>query len=99
MLFDLFYLQIAFVLAYYLRQGSIHVYQDALYRTMAVMIGLAHVCVSVFTESYKDVIRRGYMVEFFDTAKHMLLILSAEIAFLFFTKSGEGFSRLNLIYF
>ena len=99
MFFDLLWLQIAFIIAFFLRQGSVWVYQDSIYREMALMVGLVHICVAVFGESYRDVLKRGWMVEFFETAKHVALVLGGEVFYLFFTKSSSEFSRLNTVYF
>lgn len=96
---DLFILQIAFIFAYYVRQGSVNVYQDPVYSVMAVIVSLMHLFVSIFTESYKDILRRGYMVEFFASVSHVLLVVAGEVFFMFFTKSSISYSRLNLAYF
>lgn len=98
-IYDLLILQMAFVIAYFIRQGSVHVYQDSAYRMMSVIIALIHLCVSIFTESYKNVLRRGYMVEFFASVRHVLIVVAGEVFFLFFTKSSVSYSRLNLAYF
>lgn len=98
-LYDLLIFQIAFVISYFIRQGSVYAYQDPVYRVIAVIVGLMHLCVSIFTESYKDVLRRGYMAELFASTKHVLLVVAGEVFFLFFTKSSMSYSRLNLAYF
>lgn len=99
MLFDLIYLQIAFVLAYFLRQNEINVYQNNQYRVIAVVIGLFHICYSIFAESYKSILYRGYLKEFLATVKHVFWILICNIAILFFSKTSEEISRLTIIYF
>lgn len=99
MLLDLICLQIAFILAYFLRQNKMDIYQSKEYCMLTIVIGLFHLCYSNFAESYKNVLSRGYLKEFFAVVKHVFWTLVCNMSVLFFSKSGEVISRLMIMYF
>lgn len=97
--FDLLCFQIAFIIAYFIRQDSFNVYQDSTYREMAVVVGLIHLCVAFCGKCYNDILKRGWMVEFFSTIQHVALVIAGEVFYLFFSKTSSDYSRLNMVYF
>lgn len=56
---DLVCLQIAFVLAYFIRNGNINLYNDFLYRNMAIIIELIDLMVLLLFGTLKGVLKRG----------------------------------------
>lgn len=45
---DMICLQIAFIMAYFIKNGNIHLYNDFLYRNMAIILELADLMVLLF---------------------------------------------------
>ena len=77
-LFDLFALQFAYLIAYFIRNGAGNPYGIPLYRNMAVAIELADIAVLFFFETLKNVLKRGYYRELAVTVKHVILWLARE---------------------
>ena len=71
-LFDLFALQFAYLIAYFIRNGAGNPYGIPLYRNMAVAIELADIAVLFFFETLKNVLKRGYYRELAVTVKHSI---------------------------
>lgn len=62
---DLCCIVIAFILADWFRhEAIINLYTDEIYRNTIIFIVLLDLCVSVVSESYKGVLKRGYYLEF-----------------------------------
>lgn len=70
-LLDIFCLQLAFVVAYLVRQGLENPYSDQIYRTVAFVFMLCQIVVMFLGQSYQDILKRGYYIEFTKTAKHV----------------------------
>ena len=92
---DILCLQIAFVLAYFIRFGISSPYTDASYRSLACIYILADLLVSIMFESFKNVLRRGYYKEFISTLKHVCLVEGMVLMYLFSTQRGDLYSRLH----
>ena len=73
-LLDIFCLQLAFVVAYLVRQGLENPYSDQIYRTVAFVFMLCQIVVMFLGQSYQDILKRGYYIEFTKTAKHVLML-------------------------
>lgn len=67
-------LQLAFLLAYFIKNGNIHLYIDFLYRNMAIIIELADLMVLLVFGTLKNVLKRGYYLEFVKTIKHVFIV-------------------------
>lgn len=74
-LLDIFCLQLAFVVAYLVRQGLENPYSDQIYRTVAFVFMLCQIVVMFLGQSYQDILKRGYYIEFTKTAKHVLMVM------------------------
>lgn len=96
---DLLCLQIGFIIAYLIfhRGSSLNPYGTFMYRMMAVLITFISFFVMFSTNTFKDVIRRGYFKEFSSTLKHALIVMSASILILYMLKNAEGYSRLIFV--
>ena len=66
-LLDIICLQIAFIIAYFLRQGGGNPYADPLYRSEAISFILCQIVVVFFSQSYQGILKRGYYSEFTKT--------------------------------
>lgn len=62
-LLDIFCLQLAFVVAYLVRQGLENPYSDQIYRTVAFVFMLCQIVVMFLGQSYQDILKRGYYIE------------------------------------
>lgn len=98
-LLDVISLQIAFVLAYWMRNMMGNPYTSSLYKEIAVILTLLSVCVAFLSENHKNILRRGYLKEFKATAVHVAYVAACESIYLFLTKRSEEFSRISFLYF
>lgn len=94
-LMDVLVLQIAYVLAYYFRHDAWAAYSRELYVTMAVSLSLCDLLVIFLTESYRNVLKRGYWVEFVNTLTQAVEFMALGLVYLFATQEGEAFSRIT----
>lgn len=97
-LLDIFCLQLAFVVAYLVRQGLENPYSDQIYRTVAFVFMLCQIVVMFLGQSYQDILKRGYYIEFTKTAKHVLMVMLLFVLYLFATQQAVSYSRLTLFY-
>ena len=93
---DLICLQIAFVLAYFIRNGNIHLYDVFLYRNMSIIIELIDLMVLLLFGTLKGVLKRGHYKEFVKTLNHVLIVGLLAVLYLFTIQKGIMFSRFVL---
>ena len=93
---DMICLQIAFVVAYFIKNGNIHLYNDFLYRNMAIILELADLMVLLIFGTLKGVLKRGHYQEFVKTLKHVFIVCLLAVLYLFTVQKGVFFSRLTL---
>ena len=96
-LLDMLCLQIAFILAYKLSGYSINIYDQLLYRHMAVFIELADLLVIFAYGSFNGVLKRGHYKEFVITVQHTFFVGASALFYLFLFQEGQNFSRSTLI--
>ena len=93
---DLVCLQIAFVLAYFIRNGNIHIYNNFLYRNMAIIIELIDLMVLLLFGTLKGVLKRGHYQEFVKTLNHVVIVGLLAVLYLFTIQKSIMFSRFVL---
>ena len=98
MIWDQLSLQIAFLLAYMLRNGLSNPYSHLIYCNVAFILVVIDAGVLLLFESLKNVLKRGYYQEFAMTAKHVILVILVTTFYLFYIKRSEDYSRLALFY-
>ena len=96
-LLDIICLQLAFVIAYFARQGFDNPYSDRVYRTVAFVFVLCQITVMFLSQSYQGILKRGYYIEFTKTAKHVLLVMLYQFLIFLSTQQGTIYSRLTLL--
>ena len=96
MIIDMICLQLAFMIAYFIRNGDIHLYNNFLYRNMAIIIELADLIVLLIFGTLKGVLKRGHYQEFVKTLKHALIVCLLAVLYLFTVQKGVFFSRFIL---
>lgn len=94
---DLLSLYAAFALSYYLRHGSFYFGDLNLYRGAFVVLGLLQVLVSIFFQSFKNVLKRGYYREFAETVKHISKFTLLSVLLLYLSHQGGDFSRAVML--
>jgi exopolysaccharide biosynthesis polyprenyl glycosylphosphotransferase len=90
---DLFVLQISFVLAYMIRHGVFLQYNNMIYVHIAVVIVMVDFLVVVFLETYKDIVKRGYLKELKAIVIHVSSLMLMLFAYMFITKTAAEYSR------
>lgn len=96
MILDMICLQLAFIMAYFIKNGNIHLYSNFLYRNMAIIIELADLMVLLIFGTLKGVLKRGHYQEFVKTLKHALIVCFLAVLYLFTVQKGVFFSRFIL---
>lgn len=94
---DVICLQVSYLFAYILRQGMCNPYSNQLYRNTVLIMILMDVVVSVFWETLKNVLKRGYYKEFASTCKHVFLVIVLTAFYLFLIYRGSDYSRIVLL--
>lgn len=96
MILDMICLQLAFMIAYFIKNGNIHLYNNFLYRNMAIIVELADLMVLLIFGTLKGVLKRGHYQEFVKTLKHALIVCFLAVLYLFTVQKGVFFSRFIL---
>ena len=94
-LLDILCIQIAFVASYMIRFGLHSPYVDKDYRVLAAAYILIDFFVEIVFDSFKNVLKRGYLDELAYTCKHVFLVEAFTVVFLFSTQMGTIYSRLS----
>ena len=100
MIWDLICLQLSFVIAYVIRHSMYGIYvpyKDPLYKNMAIVMALIEICVIIFFQTLKNVMKRGYYKEFLLTLKNVSIVIMLSTFYLFTVQEGNDFSRITLL--
>ena len=95
MLLDVLCMQLAFVISYIIRFGTDNPYTDGDYRTLAIAFLFIDFFVEIVSDSFKNVLKRGYFDEFIATCKHVVLVELVATFYLFTTQMGSVYSRIS----
>lgn len=96
---DLLCINLTLLIAYFLRNGVRNVYALKEYRTLLFAIMALHFCISFFSNTYSDILRRGYFQEFKRVLVHNTGLMLCVMVFMFFTHTGAIYSRLMIFAF
>lgn len=94
-IFDLLSIQIAFVLAYIIRFGIANPYMNREYLNLAVVFELVDFFSMVAFNAYKNVLKRGWYIEFVSTLKHVCIVEGITLFYLFTTQDSAIYSRIS----
>ena len=97
MVLDIICLQLAFVMGYFLRHHSFNPYGSPIYRNEAIVFALIQLMIMFFDDSFKNVMKRGYLVEIGMTVKNMVYIIVLGVFYLFLIQEGDQFSRATIM--
>ena len=98
-LMDIILLQAAYLLSYVIRFGWKWAYSEDLYRDLAVMVILLHICIIFFTEPYKNILRRDKVQEFKAVVGQCTMVFLGIILVMYMTKQSIIYSRQMLFGF
>lgn len=94
MMLDMFSLELSFMAACIFRNGFVWHFHDDSYAKFGIVILLLHVCVVFFIDSYKNIVKRGYLIEIKSVVKHNTTVLCSAFVYLFITKETATYSRI-----
>ena len=80
---DVVVLQICYILSYWIWMGFENPYDSYLYRYQAILLILCQLLVVLFTNSYKNILRRNWMEELMATFRFEVSFMLLDILFLF----------------
>ena len=95
-LWDMLALQLAYLIAYFIRQGNVLLYEVSIYRTLAIMLAVVDISVPAIFNTMHNVMKRGYLQEALQTLKQVLLVLAAITLYMFGTQMGDAYSRITV---
>ena len=94
---DVFCLLLVYALAFFIRNGQPPTLMNIYHRQMIVMIAMVSVCVSLFFDSYRDILHRGYYREFRAILQHLSITAGVVLAYVFLYQHENIYSRIVYI--
>ena len=94
LLSDILCIEIAFVLAYMMKNGWKNLLEVEDYRHIAVILLVLPICITFFTEPYSGILRRGWLREFVQTVKDVCILMALLFGYMFILKITDHYSRL-----
>lgn len=91
---DILCLHVAFVLAYFTRNGFVNPYGNQWYVGLAIVYALVDFAVLVANRTMKNVLKRGFYKEIEQTVKHAFFVVVFVSLYMFSTQSGDIYSRI-----
>ncbi len=95
-LWDAFSLQVAFILAYMIRQGGSLPYTSPTYRSLAIMLVVVDVLIAAIFNTMHNVMKRGCYNEAIQTLKQAMLVFSVTTIYMFSMQIGDIYSRITI---
>ena len=93
---DVVMLQVCFVLSYWLWIGIENPYSTYIYRYQAVLLAMCQLLVILFTDCYKNIIRRNKLEEFAATFRFEVSFMLVDILILFMIHQIYLISRMQM---
>ena len=96
-LWDVICLQIAFILAYNIRQGFFSFpYESRTYSALGILLFVLDFLMAVMFNTMHNVMKRGIYQEFVQTIKQVLLVLAFMLIFMFAMRGADSLSRITI---
>ena len=92
MLLDAIVMQLSLMTAYAIFKGSL-VHTSDVYRIVALSLFVSQFLVVFFLQTFKNILKRGYYLEFVAAFKHIIGVVLVDLAMLFFLHYSGLFSR------
>ena len=90
---NLIALHASYCMAYFIRMGTENPYHSKLYRTIAILLTLFQLLVTIVCHIYKGVLQRGRFREAIASVKQSVLVVLLAVFILFMMKMGAAYSR------
>ena len=90
---DIICLQLAFIIAYFIRMGFTIPYNNIWYQRLAVILVLIDICVVFFMEPYKGILRRNHMQELKAVIINGTTVFLGLVLYMFAVQQSEAYSR------
>lgn len=84
-------------MAYFIKNGNIHLYNNFLYRNMAIILEVADLMVLLIFGTLKGVLKRGHYQEFVKILKDVFIVCSLAVLYLFTVQKGISFLDLSFL--
>lgn len=94
---DILVLEMSYIFSYIIRHGMGEFHTDSAYLLMAGVLLMIQFFVVVFGESYKDILRRDYLIELKRVIVQNTCVIVLVFTFMFFTKMQMVYSRLVFV--
>ncbi|MBQ6575180.1 MAG: hypothetical protein IJL90_03635, partial [Lachnospiraceae bacterium] len=88
-------LQIAYLLAMYIRFGHI-LYPESMYKELAVVLFLIDFVVVMSLNTMHNVLKRGFFLELVETLKNCTAVFGFAVVYMYALKVSEDYSRILL---
>ena len=92
MLLDFIVMQLSLMTAYAIFKGTL-VYTSDVYRIVALSLFVSQFLVVFFLQTFKNILKRGYYLEFVAAFKHIIGVVLVDLAMLFFLHYSGLVSR------
>lgn len=95
MVIDLICIQLSFCIAYILKFGFSNPYSIQEYRNLAEIFLLVDLFVTVVFDSFKNILKKGWYLEFGETIKHVFIVEAITLFYLFTVQNSDIYSRMT----
>lgn len=95
MILDEICLQVSFFLAYAIRHKNAGMFSNLIYANLAIVLFFVDIVLLLALNTLKNVLKRGYLMEFAATIKHVSLLALVAVLYLFSVKDAGDFSRMT----
>lgn len=92
---DLLVLQLCFILSRWILVGADNPYNDQPFRLLAGVLFFSQIFVTVFSNNYKGILKRGMLDELFKVITYTIYTLVVAVLFLFLIHQASAVSRLQ----
>lgn len=96
---DLIIIELSFVWAFTIRHPGEYVYSVVEYRVGIFVLAAGMLMGAIMLQIHSDILKRGYIAELVSVIKMVLFTAAIILAFMFFGKTWDEFSRLVVFYF
>ena len=98
-LLDIFCMEVAFVIAYFIRHGNLVLFDNKSYRAAMIILIVLNLAACYIFNSMQDVLKRSKQLEFYATIKQVIFTTLFLVLYLFVTKTSDDVSRNVIIVF
>lgn len=99
MILDLIIIEISFILAYSIRHPGQSIFDNEVYRSVFFVLALSEILAALLLRVHSGILRRGYLKEFISVMQLILFTAAVIMAYMFFGKTSEKYSRLVVLYY